>query len=78
MVASTSMSKITGTVKRNDLAGGHWTLEAEDGECYQLAGKVAGLRDGMRASVEGKVARDVMGIGMTGPTFTVDSVTEVK
>jgi hypothetical protein len=71
------MSKIVGTVKRNDLAGGHWTLETESGETYQLAGKIAGLRDGMRASVEGKVAKDVMGIGMTGPTFTVESLTEL-
>jgi hypothetical protein len=78
MLASSPMSKIVGTVKRNDLAGGHWTLETEDGECYQLAGQVAGLRDGMRASVEGKVAKDVMGIGMTGPTFTVDKLTELK
>jgi len=78
MLASIPMSKIVGTVKRNDLAGGHWTLETEDGECYQLAGQVAGLRDGMRASIEGRVAKDVMGIGMTGPTFTVEKLTEVK
>jgi hypothetical protein len=72
------MSKIVGTVKRNDLAGGHWTLETEDGTSYQLAGKLSGLRDGMRARVEGKVAKDVMTIGMTGPTFTVESITEVE
>lgn len=78
MLAFHPMSKIVGTVKRNDLAGGHWTLETEDGTCYQLAGRVAGLRDGMRASVEGRVAKDVMGIGMTGPTFTVDKLTALE
>ena len=72
------MSKIVGTVKRNDLAGGHWTIEAEDGTSYQLVGKIAGLRDGMKATVEGKVAKDVMGIAMSGPTFTVEKLTETK
>jgi hypothetical protein len=72
------MSKIVGTVKRNDLAGGHWTLETDDGKSYQLVGQLAGLRDGMKATVEGKVAKDVMGIAMTGPTFTVEKLTETK
>lgn len=77
MLASIPMSKIVGTVKKNDLAGGLWVLETDSGETYQLAGKVAGLRDGMKASLEGKVAKDVMGIGMVGPTFQVDKLTEL-
>ena len=69
------MKKLTGTVKRNDLEGGHWVLETEDGERYQLSGQTAGLKDGMRARVEGKVDKGMMGIGMTGPSFTVEKVT---
>ena len=71
------MSKITGTVRRSDLEGGGWVLEAEDGERYQLRGDCAGLKDGMKARVEGKVEKDVMGIGMMGPSFAVSKVTAI-
>ncbi len=64
-------TKLTGTVKRSDLAGGHWILETSSGETYQLTGEIAGLRDGMQAEVSGKVQRDAMGIAMTGPHFAV-------
>jgi len=68
------MAKLIGTVKRSDLAGGLWTLEAEDGETYQLTGEAAGLCDGQRVEVSGKVARDQMGIGMVGAHFAVTHV----
>ncbi len=70
------MKKLTGTVRRSDLEGGHWTLETEDGDRYQLAGSLGAvtLTDGCRAKVEGKVERDVMGIGMTGPSFAVSKI----
>jgi hypothetical protein len=68
------MKKLTGTVKRSDLEGGHWVLEAEDGERYQLSGQTSGLKDGMRARVEGKVEKGMMGIGMTGPSLTVSKI----
>ena len=32
------MGKFRGTVRRSDLEGGHWQLEAEDGETYVLEG----------------------------------------
>jgi hypothetical protein len=69
------MSKIDGTVKRSDIEGGHWILETESGDRYQLHGETKGLSDGMKARVEGKVEKDMMGIGMTGPSFTVTKVT---
>src|SRR5215831_9528253 len=64
------MSKYVGTVKKSDLEGGIWVLETDSGDRYQLHGKVGELTDGMRATVEGKVAKDMMGIGMTGPSLT--------
>jgi hypothetical protein len=75
MLALSVMSKIVGTVKRSDLEGGLWILETDDGERYQLGGRLAGLADGMKATIEGKVERDMMGIGMAGATFTVEKVT---
>lgn len=66
--------KLKGTIRRNDLAGGHWTIETDKGETYQLVGSVEGAKDGMQAEVEGKVDKGAMGIGMTGPHFTVQSI----
>jgi hypothetical protein len=45
--------KVKGTLKRTDIEGGHWTLQADDGEQYQLVGKVDGATDGQRVEVEG-------------------------
>ncbi len=71
------MKKLTGTVRRSDLEGGHWTPETADGDRYQLAGSLGAvtLTDGCRAKVEGKVEKDMMGIGMSGPSVTVKKVT---
>lgn len=66
--------KLKGTIRRNDLAGGHWTLETDQGETYQLAGSLDAAKDGLKAEVEGKVDKNAMGIGMTGPHFTVQSI----
>jgi hypothetical protein len=40
--------KVKGTIKRSDLEGGHWLLDADDGQQYQLTGKVEGAKDGAR------------------------------
>jgi hypothetical protein len=69
-----AMGKFTGTVRKNDLEGGIWELVADDGEHYQLRGGPDALRqDGQRVEVQGKVAKDAMGIGMTGPIIDVAS-----
>ena len=65
------MAKLIGTVRRSDMAGGHWTLETDGGDVYQLTGALDGIAAGQRLEVSGKVARDMMGIGMTGPHFAV-------
>ena len=67
--------KLKGTIRRSDLEGGHWVLETEGGEHYQLTGSLAGCKDGMAAEVEGKVDKGAMGIGMTGPQLAVQKIT---
>lgn len=67
--------KIKGTIRRSDLEGGHWLLEAEGGERYQLSGATGELQDGAAVEVEGKVERNAMGIGMTGPQLSVQKIT---
>lgn len=69
--------KVTGTVRRSDLEGGHWIFETEKGVRYQLAGapgELTKLTDGLRAELTGEVDRDQMGIGMTGPFFRVKAL----
>jgi hypothetical protein len=66
--------KVKGTIRRTDLEGGHWTLETDGGETYQLVGKTDGCKDGQKVEVDGKVDKDAMGFGMTGPHFTVTSI----
>jgi hypothetical protein len=68
------MAKLTGTIRRSDLEGGLWILEAEDGDRYQLQGQVSGLKDGARAAIHGKVERSAFGIGMSGPIVQVSKV----
>ena len=33
--------KLKGTIRRSDLEGGHWVLQTETGDQYQLVGTVA-------------------------------------
>lgn len=70
--------KVSGTIRRNDLEGGHWVLETDGGERYQLSGDVATFQDGLKAEVTGDVERNMMGIGMTGPMFKVKKVEAKK
>jgi len=67
--------KLKGTISRSDLEGGHWIIKTDKGDQYQLVGSIDGCKDGMRAEVEGKVEKDMMGIGMTGPHFSVHKLT---
>jgi hypothetical protein len=67
--------KLKGTIHRTDLEGGHWVLRSEGGEQYQLSGQLDGLKDGMRAELEGKVDKQAMSFGMVGTQFAVSRVT---
>ncbi|MBA3395597.1 MAG: hypothetical protein H0T89_23340 [Deltaproteobacteria bacterium] len=66
--------KLKGTIRRNDLEGGHWVIETEDGDTYQLVGPLDACKDGMKAELEGSVDKQAMGIGMTGPHFSVQKL----
>jgi Protein of unknown function (DUF5818) len=72
------MAKYRGTIKKNDLEGGHWQLEADDGTTYVLEGAPAAVaHDGAKVEIEGKVDDDAMGFAMTGPTLKVKSAKRV-
>ncbi len=66
--------KVTGTIRRSDLEGGVWVLETKSGERYQLVGDVATFQDGLAADVTGDVDRNMMSIGMMGPSLKVTKV----
>ncbi len=68
------MKKLKGTIRRSDLEGGLWTLETDAGDSYQLTGALDGLKDGMKAEVEGKVDKNAMGFGMVGPQLAVHKI----
>ena len=68
------MAKYRGTIRKNDLEGGHWQLEAKDGTTYVLEGAPAAVtQDGLEVELEGAVDRNVMSFAMTGPTLKVKS-----
>jgi hypothetical protein len=68
------MATFEGTVRKNPIAGGHWTLEASDGTRYQLVADAASLVDGQKVVVDGNVDKAAMGIAMTGPILRAKSV----
>lgn len=70
--------KLKGTIRKSDLEGGHWTIETAGGDTYQLVGKTTDCKDGLEAEVDGKVDKDQMGFGMTGPHFQVSSIKAIK
>jgi hypothetical protein len=66
------MARFCGTVKKNALEGGFWELHADDGKHYQLQGGDNSLRvEGQKVEIEGKIEKNAMGIGMTGPILSV-------
>ncbi|MBI2263912.1 MAG: hypothetical protein HYU64_01865 [Armatimonadetes bacterium] len=68
------MNRIKGKVRYQDIEGGIWLLEGEDGVQYQLHGGDRSLyQDGRKVTVQGQVAQDMMGIGMAGPLLEVKS-----
>ena len=69
------MAMICGKVVFEDLSGGVWRFQGEDGELYDLMGGDAGLhKDGQRAEIKGTVQNQMAGIGMGGgPILEVKS-----
>jgi hypothetical protein len=63
-----------GVVTKNALEGGTWMLHTDDGKQFQLQGGDGGLRrEGQKVEIEGKIDKDAVSIGMTGPVLAVKS-----
>jgi hypothetical protein len=68
------MPHYRGVVKKNALEGGVWELHTDDGQRLQLHGGDGDLRtEGQKVEVDGKIDKNVMTIGMTGPVEAVKS-----
>lgn len=73
------MAKFRGTIRRNDLEGGHFQLAATDGVDYELEGTDPLLRqDGLRVEIVGSVDDGALSFAMTGPRLKVKSVKALK
>jgi len=70
------MAKFRGTIRRNDLEGGHWQLVAENGSEYVLDVETgdAGLVEGAQVEVDGTIEKNDLSFAMTGPTLRVKSI----
>jgi len=67
-----TMETFKGTLEYSDLEGGVWVLKGDDGKIYHLQGGPEHLyKDGKKVTVSGKIAEDIMGIGMMGPVIKV-------
>jgi hypothetical protein len=63
--------KIKGTVHHSDLEGGYFTF-TDGKETWKLEGGGKDLhKAGVKAEVEGSVAKDAMGIGFGAPVLKV-------
>lgn len=72
------MGKFRGTVRKSDLEGGHWQLQADDGTTYVLEDAPSAIAsDGVKVEVDGAVDRDAMGFAMTGPILRVKSARKI-
>ena len=72
------MAKFRGTIRHNDLEGGHYQLVADDGETYEVEGSDPLLaRDGARVEIDGAVDRNALSFTMTGPRLKVRAVKEI-
>lgn len=72
------VGKFRGTIRRSDLEGGLFQLEAEDGNTYELEGEVdtPALTELVDAHVEvdGAVDRNALSFTMTGPRLKVRTI----
>lgn len=70
------MAKFRGTIRHNDLEGGHWQLVAENGSEYVLDVEVgdAGLVDGAKVEIDGTIEKHDLSFAMTGPTLRVKAI----
>ncbi|MCO5167010.1 MAG: hypothetical protein M9894_11655 [Planctomycetes bacterium] len=68
---------VTGRVEREDLGAGVQVLVTDDGRRFALRAREP-LPEGRAVEVDGRLAEDAVGIGMTGdPVLEVDRVRPV-
>ncbi len=66
-------TKLTGTLKREDLGTGAWVLHTPDGTRWQLSGEIPGNLADRKVAVSGREA-GLFGFAMTGKAFEVDEI----
>jgi len=71
------MATFTGTVRQNDLEGGFFELECEDGSVYRLEG-AGKLKAGQRVLIHGALETGGFGFQMTGPSIKVSKVESAR
>jgi Protein of unknown function (DUF5818) len=73
------MAKHKGTIRRDDLEGGHWQLVAADGATYVLecADPAPAFTDGEKVEIDGTVDRGALSFAMTGPVLKVKAVKRI-
>lgn len=75
------MAKYKGTLRKDDLEGGHWQLVASDGTTYVLEGSGEGAGtswvSGVEVEIDGAVDRGALSFAMTGPVLKVKSVKKI-
>jgi hypothetical protein len=72
---TSSMAKFRGTIRRSDLEGGLFQLQADDGTTYEIEGVDPLLaQEGVRVEIDGAVDRNAMSFTMTGPRLKVSAV----
>jgi len=72
--------KIEGTVKSTLFGMGAWSLEAKNGEVYEIHQPAPSelLHDNLQVEVTGTIRDDVMSIAMIGPVLAVEHFSIVK
>ncbi len=72
--------KIEGKIKSALFGMGAWSLEAKNGEVYEIHQPAPSelLHDGLQVEVTGTIRDDVMSIAMIGPVLAVEHFSIVK
>jgi hypothetical protein len=68
------MKILKGIVKFKDIGMGCWEFLSNDGQKYEIIGGDDSLyKDGKKATIKGKIRKDLMSSGNIGPIFEVKS-----
>jgi hypothetical protein len=70
------MDILKGVMKFRDIGIGTWEFLAKDGKKYELIGDETHFKDGKKATLTGRVRKDLMSAGNRGPIFEVLSAND--